>query len=507
MSGGAKASFQRVSDALGPFKEWALVALAALVVVAFVMFSPGMAGAGGANAILVLAAIVAIAAVVAFRHVRERDVKEWSTLFLTVAVVYAILASFSLRQGDLAEQYLVEIGFTVAIFAIFALGLSVEMGYAGLLNFGHVAFMLIGGYTVALWTTQWGTDLAPSLEGAGLGAISVTLLACAIIGLVVYVPLLLLVGRIPMAPRTRMLAAAAPAVATAVWFAAVVLPLDGRGAMAMVAMLGLVMGVVFAAVAGLLLGMASLRLREDYLAIVTLGSAEILRVWATNAREFTNGSLGVLLSTGRHHMPIASWARENEWFRHWARSMEIRDYTLLANAIVALIVLALAFLALETLARSPWGRVLRAIREDEEVPAALGKNVLRYKLQALMLGSAIAAIAGILFVWKKTNVYPTDFFPIVTFYAVAILVLGGIGNHKGAILGAVIIWGIFEFARGMNTLYRVECQADTVSWWGSIFCDFAGPKQQLLVGLVLILVIMFRPQGAVGNKEELAHAK
>lgn len=207
-------------------------------------------------------------------------------------------------------------------------------------------------------------------------------------------------------------------------------------------------------------------------------------------------------------MPITSWARENDELRQHVRDIGMGgNYALFTNTIVVLLVVALAFLVLEILARSPWGRVLKSIREDEEVAAALGKNTLLYKLQAIMIGSALAAVAGILFLWNKTNVYPTDFLPIITFYTIAILVLGGIGNHKGAVLGAVVLWGIFEFAGSMNNAFRVPCREGDVNWLLSFFCDFAGPKQLLLVGVVLILVVMFRPQGAVGNKEELAHAK
>lgn len=495
---------------LGARREtrWGIVALSALTLVAFVFFSRDMTGTGGANTLLVLAFIVAVAVAVALRFVRGRPVREWSTLFLTFAIVYAILASFSLRQGELAENYLVEVGFTVAIFSIFALGLSLEMGHAGLLNFGHVAFMLIGGYTVALVMRNWAEGWATAFEGSGPGAVLMTVFTALVVAVLVYAPLQLLTQRLPLRKRWRVALAALPGLALGAWLGYSMFPLDERGAMAVVALLAVFMGVAFAAFAGLFLGVASLRLREDYLAIVTLGSAEILRILATNLRDFTNGSLGIQLATAKHHMPIASWARENDWFKQWSRdTLDVVNFTLLANAIVALVVLLYAFLILEVLGRSPWGRVLKAIREDDQVASALGKNVLRYRLQALMIGSALAAIAGMLFVWKKNNVYPSDFLPTFTFYAVAILILGGIANHKGAILGAVILWGIFQFAGSMNNAFADECTAGDASWFVDIFCDFAGPKQQLLVGLVLILVVMFRPQGAVGNKEELAHAK
>ena len=492
-----------------PF-AWGMVALSVVILVGFIMLSPQLNGASDANLLIALSIVVAVAAGVALRFVPDRNVRDWTTLFLTLAVVYGILASFSIRNTSvpLAASYLVETGFAVAMFAIFALGLSIQMGHAGLLNFGHVGFMLLGAYVATLWTTEWGIGLAPSFEGAGGGAILMTGIAGALVAVVIYGPMTILLQRMPVSPRARILAAAIPAVILALWFAWSVFPLDRRAAMGMVVLLGVLLAIVVVAVGALFLGFASLRLREDYLAIVTLGTAEILRIYATNLRDLTNGSLGIQLSTGAHHLPIASWARVNEWFRDWSRDvMNVRDYTLLANAIVALLVLALAFLLLEVLARSPWGRALNSIREDEEVSAALGKNVLLYKLQALMIGAALAGIAGILFVWKKTNTYPTDFLPIYTFYAVAILVLGGIGNHKGAIIGAAVLWGIREFAASMNGLFRTECNAGEANFIVEIFCNFAGAKEQMLLGLVMVLVILLRPQGLVGNKEELAHAK
>ncbi|HWH08871.1 MAG TPA: branched-chain amino acid ABC transporter permease, partial [Candidatus Thermoplasmatota archaeon] len=126
--------------------------------------------------------------------------------------------------------------------------------------------------------------------------------------------------------------------------------------------------------------------------------------------------------------------------------------------------------------------------------AALGKNVALYKLQALMLGSAVAALAGVLLAWHSSNVFPDDFAPIVTFYAFIVLVLGGVGNHKGAILGSVLFWGILQAAGSLTFLQRYGI-------------EFAGPLEVIFIGVVLILVMMFRPQGAVGSKEEMVLGK
>ncbi|HVM45656.1 MAG TPA: branched-chain amino acid ABC transporter permease, partial [Candidatus Thermoplasmatota archaeon] len=158
---------------------------------------------------------------------------------------------------------------------------------------------------------------------------------------------------------------------------------------------------------------------------------------------------------------------------------------------VGWILVALSCLLIWLLMRSPWGRVLKAIREDDAVAASLGKNVTLYKLQALMIGAGIAALAGILAAWNVNSVFPEHFLVVVTFFAFIILVMGGIGNHKGAVLGAVILWGIFSLADSLTGLAFIK----------------AGPIQNILIGLVLILVMMLRPYGAIGRKEELVLGK
>lgn len=489
---------------------WGAVAAAALILFGVVRASHTRPGAMTANALILAPILAAAVAFLVFRRFRRaKEAREWTTLVLTLALVYGVLASFSVRDGALATTYLVQTGFTIGIFALLALGLSVQMGHAGLLNFGHVAFMGVGAYVVAIWTTKLAEPLAPEFQGSGPWATVMAILAATLAALAVYVPLLIVVERVRrLSPRMRVALALVPALVVGVLIVNTALPLDERGAVAMVVLLGVLVAIAAASVAGLLVGAASLRLREDYLAIVTLGAAEIFRLWVTNARDVTNGSLGILLRTGAHHMPITGWARQNEGLRQFVRDLGMGgNYALFTTSIVVLLVVILSILLLEVLARSPWGRVLKSIREDEDVAASLGKNTLLFKLEALMIGSALAALAGILFLWNKTNVYPTDLLPTVTFYTIAILVLGGIGNHKGALIGSALIWGIFEFAGSMNNVFRADCRADDPHWYIRVFCDFAGPKQQLLTGLVLILVILFRPQGAVGNKEELAHAR
>lgn len=424
----------------------------------------------------------------------QRDRTESLVTLGVLVGVLALLASFSFFQsGKVAGNYLVGVALTIAIYAIFSLGLSLEMGHTGLPNFGHVAFMGIGAYTVAILTYKAGGRIAPALEGWSMWGGLVAILVVLVAALLVYVPILMLAQRRrAWSPRTRLLVAAVPAALAGIAAGARTFPMSEHAAQNAVVFLGILLGVSLAALAGLILGVAGLRLREDYLAIVTLGAAEILRRFALNEEWLTEGSQGIQ----RLHRPVTDWARETQWWRDLARSMDLLPAQL-ANLAVAILVVIMAYFLLHALARSPWGRVLRAIREDEEATAALGKNVLLYKLESLMIGSALAAAAGILFIWNLASVVPEHFLSVITFYAVAILVLGGMGNHRGAILGAILIWGVFEFAGNLSNL----------PWFRARDIVFAGPPQQIFVGLVIILVVMFRPQGAIGNKEELSYGK
>ncbi len=157
--------------------------------------------------------------------------------------------------------------------------------------------------------------------------------------------------------------------------------------------------------------------------------------------------------------------------------------------------LAIIYFGLERLINSPWGRVLKAIREDEEVPKALGKNVFWYKLQALMLGGGIAGIAGAFYAWQITSLYPSNFEPLLTFNAWTIVSLGGAGNNVGVILGAVVFWAY-------DTVTRLD-------WIKSLpfSSDQVGAFRIMIIGLILMIIMLWRPQGLLGNKDELTLGK
>ncbi|MFM6280154.1 MAG: branched-chain amino acid ABC transporter permease, partial [Dolichospermum sp.] len=163
--------------------------------------------------------------------------------------------------------------------------------------------------------------------------------------------------------------------------------------------------------------------------------------------------------------------------------------------LLALLILGFIFWRLEILVRSPWGRVLKSIREDEEIPKALGKNVFSYKLQSLMLGGAIAGIAGAFFAWQLGAIYPDNFQPQLTFDAWIMVILGGAGNNIGTILGAVIYFAYDSLTR--EFLPKIV----------PLDVERIGAFRVMFIGLILMVLMIWRPQGILGKKEELTLGK
>ena len=154
------------------------------------------------------------------------------------------------------------------------------------------------------------------------------------------------------------------------------------------------------------------------------------------------------------------------------------------------------------LMKSPWGRVLKAIREDEDAVRSLGKNVYSYKMQSLLLGGAIGTISGMVFALDRGSVQPDNYSRDVTFYILTALVLGGVAKVSGSIVGPMIFWGIFTF---MDNLLR-QVAEDPVHLWNFTLMKSTqvGQLNYILIGLALILLMVFRPQGMFGNRQEMA---
>jgi branched-chain amino acid transport system permease protein len=227
---------------------------------------------------------------------------------------------------------------------------------------------------------------------------------------------------------------------------------------------------IVGAVVGLMVTFATVRLRDDYLAIVTLGFAEVIRLIALNERWLTKGADGI---SGIKAPLKAELGGEG--------------FMLFYLGMVTLIVLLTSVL-LSRLDRSPFGRAMKAIREDQQLAAFAGKNILRFKLQAFALSAAIAALAGALYAHFQSYISPDHFQPLITIYIFLAVTAGGVGRTGGAVLGAYLVVIFLEATRFMT------------QWLPGLQPVQLASLREILVGLALILVLHVRPQGLLPER-------
>jgi branched-chain amino acid transport system permease protein len=241
---------------------------------------------------------------------------------------------------------------------------------------------------------------------------------------------------------------------------------------------------------GILIGLPALRLRADYLAIVTLAMAEVVRLVAQNARGITGGNKGLYCNFegGEQTCFDDTWRSLSDSILSFLESFWADPESLLPLLLVIWVTVAIAAITLNYVQATPWGRVLRAIREDEDAARALGKNTLLYKLQSLAISALLGALAGFFLALFLATIHPDDYEPIVTFFAFGVLILGGLASYGGVVIGAIILWTLLEATRFVELPISEEKTAAL---------RFA------IVGLVLILLMAFRPQGMFGKREEM----
>jgi branched-chain amino acid transport system permease protein len=259
--------------------------------------------------------------------------------------------------------------------------------------------------------------------------------------------------------------------------------------------LGLPIGLLAAIVFALLLGLPTLRLRADYLAIVTIAAAEIFRliVRAAALRDITGGSSG-MTKFARDFYAINPFSKGHYGF--WVFRFDERRFWLL---LVCWTLVVLVSLTVYLLMRSPWGRVLKAIREDEDAARSLGKNVYWYKMQSLIFGGVCGALAGFAFAIGTQSVQPDTYSSPVTFFALTALILGGMARVIGPVVGSIVFWVLLAFT---DNVLRQAVSADYIP--SSIMNpNQVGQVRFMLVGLGLMLLPIFRPQGLFGDKREI----
>jgi neutral amino acid transport system permease protein len=273
--------------------------------------------------------------------------------------------------------------------------------------------------------------------------------------------------------------------------------------------LAMFLGLLAAVVLAIVLGVPTLRLRADYLAIVTIAAGEIVRLVlrAASFRETTGGSDGLQAFADPffriNPLPEEGWGL---WILHLGGD-DLYGVGVVSfghrTAWVLLVgwgLVALSSYVVYLLMRSPWGRVVKGIREDEDAMRSLGKNVNFYKMQSLILGGVIGALGGIIFAISRQSVQPDNYSTALTFFAYTALILGGTAKILGPILGSMIFWALLSFT---DVILRQAVSNDYISD-DLLSGTRVGIIRFILVGLALILLMIFRPQGILGDKKEVA---
>ena len=257
---------------------------------------------------------------------------------------------------------------------------------------------------------------------------------------------------------------------------------------------GVINGFLASIVLAIILGVPTLRLRADYLAIATIAAAEIIRrlFGSLTLSEWFGGSVGLNGYAGGF-FDLNPFTGPVDFF---VINLSARDAWVTT---VGWTLVAISLLIVWASMRSPWGRVLKSIREDEDAVRALGKNVYSYKMQSLILGGLFGTLGGVVLALKQ-SVIPTDYTTAITFFAYTALLLGGAGRVFGPVIGSIIFWFLLTFLGGFFSQaaatglfpewFMTEIQASVVRF--------------VLVGLGLMLLMIFRPQGIFGDRREIA---
>jgi len=267
---------------------------------------------------------------------------------------------------------------------------------------------------------------------------------------------------------------------------------------------GILVGLAAGVVLALLLGAPTLRLRADYLAIVTIAAGEIIRLVMRAARlqRITGGSNG--LSDVADPFQASwnfIWTPSKPYGHRWFGRINLR-YTgadlweMLVGWSLVLVCVGVMWLVVS----SPWGRVLRSIREDEDAARSLGKNVFRFKMQSLVLGGTFGTLAGIYYAISQNSVQPDNYSTPVTFFALTAAIIGGFGRVWGPVVGAMIFWMLMSLSenilrQAVNNNHLPASIIDGVR---------VGQVRFILMGVGLMLLMVFRPQGIFGDKREIA---
>jgi len=357
----------------------------------------------------------------------------------------------------LFNPFLMELGFQIAAFATLAIGLNIVVGFAGLLDLGYVAFFAVGAYLWAFFGSQQ-------------------------------------IWHIHEAPGTFSIYATFPFPAWWFW------PF-------------LILGIGAAAITGILLGFPVLRLRGDYLAIVTLGFGEVIRVLANNLDKpinLTNGPQGI---TPIQRPPIPAFFTSQEFIAQLSqlagRPINLNDIYGFFFYFMAVAVLIVAIFLARRLDNSKLGRAWTAIREDDVAAVAMGVPLRRTKLAAFAIGASFSGAMGVLYAANRTFVSPETFSLTASISILVMVILGGLGSIPGVVLGAAIVTLLnIDFLQTLSLqLSSLRQGSGTIPLigipWSSLPTQLDPARyQRLFFGLLLVIMMIFRPEGIIPSQRQ-----
>jgi branched-chain amino acid transport system permease protein len=426
---------------------------------------------------------------------------------LLFAVVFGLIVATGFLQSWNVALGIVNMGL---ISAIMALGVNMQWGYAGLFNIGVMGFVALGGLGAVI------VSMPPVGEAWAAGGLRVV--GGLLLGLLTIVAAAQAWKRMP-AGRAR--AAAMIAILVVGFFVfrgvfdagvAAVEAIDPAttgylGGLGLPVMFGWPVGALLAAGAAWVVGKTALGLRSDYLAIATLGIAEIIIAVLKNEDWLARGVKNVIGIP--RPVPYEIQLQKSPGFIEWVNAWGFDPMTASAISVklaymgLFLGVLVLLLWLAQSALNSPWGRMMRAIRDNEVAAEAMGKDVTARHLQIFILGSAVCGLAGAMMTTLDGQLTPGTYQPLrFTFLVWVMVIVGGSGNNFGAVLGGFLIWFLWVMVEpiGQSLIGLVTSGMAEGSWLKEHLLDSAAHMRLLTMGLILLLVLRFSPRGLIPER-------
>ena len=427
------------------------------------------------------------------------------------SILYLIMISLILLVGFVQSWNVALLILNMCIISsIMSLGVNIQYGYAGLFNLGIMGFVALGGLATVIISAPpvyeaWDAGGIRIIIALSFGALTI-FLATYIWKLLknsryksLAISMILILGffiyRFIFDPAVEAIEKINPA--TEGYLGGLGLPI----------ILSWPVGGLLAAIAAWMIGKISLGLRSDYLAIATIGVSEIIIFTIKNEDWLARGVKNVIGLP--RPVPYEIDLQQNTNFMYWSQylGMDVVDassiFVKLCYSLLFILVLIILYLLCEKALKSPWGRMMRAIRDNEVAAEAMGKDVKSRHLQVFILGSAVCGIAGAMLVTLDGQLTPTNYHPLrFTFIIWVMVILGGAGNNLGSILGGFIIWFFWVeveyiglFLMDILTSGFADDNAFRIHMLNS-----AAYMRYLTLGLILVLVLRFNPRGLIPEK-------